>query len=118
MLVILYIQGGKNPKKLSQQKEFIKLLDYILKLTDKKINITSNENININVVSSHLLEIRKDFNETLREFSKRFNTSNSTWSAYETGKVLILGAFLFEICKLGNYSIDWILGRSNTKYIK
>ena len=93
-------------------------IDYILKLTDKKINITSNENININVVSSHLLEIRKDFNETLREFSKRFNTSNSTWSAYETGKVLILGAFLFEICKLGNYSIDWILGRSNTKYIK
>lgn len=50
------------------------------------------------------------------EFSRRLNTSNSTWSAYENGKVLILCAFLIEVCKLGNYSADWILGRSEEKY--
>ena len=37
-------------------------------------------------------------------------------SAYENGKVLILCAFLIEVCKLGNYSADWILGRSEEKY--
>lgn len=92
-------------------------LDYILKLTDKKIKLSSDDNINFTITSSRIKQIRGEFDETLREFAKRFNTTSSTWSAYETGKVLILGSFLIEVCKLGNYSADWILGRSDNKYI-
>jgi len=91
-------------------------IDYLMGLTSNRITIISKVEIDIRLVSSRITEIRKDFNESLREFSKRLNTSNSTWSAYETGKVLILGAFLLEICKIENYSADWILGRSNEKY--
>lgn len=91
-------------------------MDYILGLTNSKKFIESSEKINLEIVSKRTREIRKDFNETLVEFSRRLNTSNSTWSAYENGKVLILCAFLIEVCKLGNYSADWILGRSEEKY--
>ena len=93
-------------------------IDYLLGFTNQKIKITSRDKINISLISSRTREIRNDYNETLRTFSQRLNTSNSTWSAYETGKVLILCAFLIEVCKFGNYSADWILGRSNVKYIK
>ena len=91
-------------------------IDYILGLTNDKIELESNPEINLKDVSLRIREIRNDFNESLRIFSKRLNTSNSTWSAYETGKVLILCAFLIEVCKFGNYSADWILCRSNEKY--
>lgn len=91
-------------------------IDYLMGLTSNRITMVSKNEINIPLVSLRITEIRKDFGESLREFSKRLNTSNSTWSAYETGKVLILGAFLLEICKIENYSADWILGRSNEKY--
>lgn len=93
-------------------------IDYLLGLSNYKINFNSSNIINMDTVSKRIREIRKDFNETLVEFSKRLNTSNSTWSAYETGKVLILCAFLIEVCKFGNYSADWILGRSEEKYRK
>lgn len=93
-------------------------IDYLLGLSNYKINLNSSNIINVDTVSKRIREIRKDFNETLVEFSKRLNTSNSTWSAYETGKVLILCAFLIEVCKFGNYSADWILGRSEEKYRK
>lgn len=93
-------------------------IDYLLGLSNYKKELSSSDKINIELVSKRICEIRKDFNETLVEFSKRLNTSNSTWSAYETGKVLILCAFLIEVCKFGNYSADWILGRSEEKYRK
>ena len=92
-------------------------IDYLLGLTDIKISIKSDDEINSEIVATRVREIRQDFNESLRDFSKRLNTSNSTWSAYETGKVLILESFLVEVCKFGNYSADWILGRTNKKYL-
>lgn len=91
-------------------------IDYLMGLSSERFTICTDDEINISLVAERVAEIRKDFDETLREFAKRLNTSNSTWSAYETGKVLILSAFLLEICKIDNYSIDWILGRTNQKY--
>lgn len=91
-------------------------IDYLLGLTNKKIH-TEKTLLNRNVIMNNIREIRKDYNESLRSFTKRLNTSSSTWSAYETGKTLILCSFLIEICLDNGYSADWILGRSNIKYI-
>lgn len=91
-------------------------IDYLLGLSSDRLSLPSDDEINLSLVAKNVSEIRKDYNESLRKFVLRLNTSNSTWSAYETGKVLILGAFLLEICKIGNYSADWILGRTNKKY--
>lgn len=93
-------------------------IDYLLGFTSNRLVIKSNDKIDLDVVSERIKEIRKDSKETLRTFSEKLNTSNSTWSAYETGKVLILSAFLLEVCEMGKYSADWILGRLNEKYIK
>ncbi len=78
--------------------------------------MVSSDTIDMKLVASRISEVRKDFNETLRTFVKRLNTSSSTWSAYETGKNLILGTFLIEVCRVGNYSADWMLGRSDKKF--
>lgn len=91
-------------------------IDYLMGLSSERIIMCTDEKINISLVAKRVSEIRTDFKETLREFAERLNTSNSTWSAYETGKVLILSAFLLEVCKINNYSIDWILGRTNIKF--
>lgn len=115
-------ENGKDiipTRRLYQLANIYKInIDYLLGLTDKKIIMESSKEIDMKIFSKRVIEIRKDFNETLREFTDRLNTSNSTWSAYETGKVLILCAFLIEVCKMGNYSADWILGRSDIKKIK
>lgn len=105
-------------RRLYQIANYYKVnIDYLLGLTDSKLTIKSSDKINLDIVSKRVREIREDFNETLRQFADRLNTSSSTWSAYETGRVLILGAFLIEICKTKNYSIDWVLGRTETKFI-
>lgn len=103
-------------KRLYQLANYYKInIDYIIGLTNKKITITSNDEIDMNLFSQRAREIRNDYNESLRQFVLRLYTSNSTWSAYETGKALILCAFLIQVCKFGNYSADWILGRTNMK---
>ncbi len=105
-------------RRLYQLANYYKVnIDYLLGLTGKRINIESSKEIDIDLCSSRVAKIRKDYNESLRTFADRLHTSNSTWSAYETGKTLILGAFLIEVCKFGNYSADWILGRSDKKKI-
>ena len=65
-----------------------------------------------------LKEIRKSLKLTMRDLSSKFNTSSSAISNYENGKFLILSSFLIELCKYSNYSIDWVLGRSDNKYLK
>lgn len=104
-------------ERLYQLSNFYRVsLDYILYLIDEKVTMESAEEIDMELVSKRIREIRDDMGEPLRIFSKRFNTTNSTWNAYETGKVLILGDFLLELCKKYNYSADWILGRTNKKF--
>lgn len=107
-----------STKRIIQLANFFEInIDYLLGLTNTKRHVTYIEEIDINMVAERIKEVRKDYKESLRNFSKRLNTSNSTWSAYEQGKVLILGSFLLEICKMGNYSAEWILGKSNIKYL-
>ena len=103
-------------KRLYQLANYYQVnIDYIIGLTNTKIKIISNDKIDMNLISNRIREIRNDYNESLRQFVLRLYTSNSTWSAYETGKALILCAFLIQVCKFGNYSADWILGRTDKK---
>ena len=91
-------------------------IDYLLGLTNNKYHIKKT-NFDINKISDNLKQIRKEHGESLRIFCKRLNTSNSTWHAYETGKTTILCSFLIQLCIESKYSADWILGRSNEKFI-
>ncbi len=103
-------------KRIIQLSNFFNVnIDYLLGLTNKRYESQYNTLLNRKLISKRCREIRDDYKESLRIFAKRFNTTSSTWSAYEKNKTLILGSFLLNICRTGNYSAEWILGISNIK---
>ena len=75
-------------------------MDYVMKLS--KINkITTN----INKLDK---KIWKENSITQQQLAKLLNITHSTIIAYKNGKTLILTAFVIEICKKYNYSLDWL----------
>lgn len=70
------------------------------------------------IISKKILEIRQDNNLTIREFAKKLGISNSLISDYENGKKLISTSICYNIAKKYNISVDYLLGRSSTKYLK
>lgn len=106
-------------KRLYQLAEFFEVnIDYLVGISDVRLHIKVGKDINIEVVSSRLREIRKSLKMTMRDLANKFNTTSSTISNYENSKFLILSPFLIELCKFSNYSIDWVLGRSDIKNLK
>lgn len=87
-------------------------------LSNTRINLKSSEKIDLQLVSKRLKEIRKSLKMTMRDLAKKLNTSSSAISNYENAKFLILSSLLIELCKISNYSVDYILGRSDNKYLK
>ena len=86
--------------------------DYLANLSNNK----TNENIYINLdpvlIGKRLKEFRENNNLTLRQLADILNTSASTLCAYESGKVLILTVFAYEIAKKFKISLDWICGKT------
>ena len=112
IITIIYLNSFCNLFKTS--------FDYILGLSEHNIVAKRKYEINKEVVSKRLKQIRKLRKLTQKDMAKLINTSQSTISSYENSKSLILTAFLFEICSKLNVSADYIVGRSNTMkiYIK
>ena len=80
-------------------------IDYILGLSNDKSKVLGLP-LNKNIIGKNLKDFRKKYNLTLRDLAKVLNTTSSTISAYETGKTLILTAFLYQIAINYNISID------------
>ncbi len=103
-------------KRLNQLANYFEInIDYMIGLSSQKIIIKNTKSIDLNIVSTRLKEIRKSLKLTMRELASKFNTSSSAISNYENGKFLILSSFLIELCKYSNYSVDWVLGRTDDK---
>lgn len=106
-------------KRIYQLANFFEVnIDYMIGISNIRTHIKTNNEINIQLVSSRLKEIRKSLSMTMRDLAEKFNTSSSAISNYENSKFLILSPFLIELCKFGNYSIDWVLGRTDNKFLK
>ena len=90
-------------RKLSQLCDFYNVsIDYITGLSNIKSYNVTNKIIN-----------KKDVGKNLKKNIFTFlNTTSSTYSAYETGKVLIQTSFIYSIAKKYNVSIDWILNKT------
>ncbi len=105
-------------KRIYQLANFFEVnIDYMLGISNTRLHIKSEKEINLQIVSARLKEIRKSLNMTMRDLAKMLNTSSSAISNYENSKYLILSPFLIEICKYSNYSIDWVLDRTNIKFL-
>lgn len=107
-----------STKRIYQLANYFEVnIDYMLGLSNRREHIKTSDEINLDLVSSRLKEIRKSLKFTMRDLADKFNTTSSAISNYENSKFLILSSFLIELCKYSNYSIDWVLGRSNQKYL-
>lgn len=106
-------------KRLVELANFFEVnIDYMVGISNIRTKIKSNNTIDTELVSIRLKEIRKSLKLTMRELAEKFNTTSSAISNYENNKFLILSSFLIELARYSNYSIDWILGRSNEKFIQ
>ena len=113
-----YYETGERIITLKHLNDFCELFkvsaDYVLGLTNTNIISKDKNEIDKVLVGQRIKVIRNTFKLTQNDLAKIFNTTQSTISAYENGKTLILTAFLLEMCKKYKISADYIIGRSNT----
>lgn len=86
-------------------------LDYIMKLSDKKIPSINRDALDKILIGKNIKIIRVQNNLSQQDLANVLNTTKSTIWAYETGKTLILTAFAYQICVKYNVSMDWLCGR-------
>lgn len=85
--------------------------DYILGLAKENREIKKIE-LNSQEIGKRIRELRDKNDVTQVELASLLNTSQSTISAYESGKTLILTAFAIQICKEYKVSLDYLMGRT------
>lgn len=93
-------------------------IDYIMELTKDKKKTIKLDNVDYKLVGTRLKEFREENNLSMRALAKILNTSHSTISSYESGKTILMTSFALELSKKYNISLDWLVGKSNNKYIK
>mgnify|MGYP005777456843 FL=1 len=100
-------------RRLNKLSDYYKVsIDYLTGLS----NVTSKYRVidlDAKVVGKNLRILRKMHNLVQKDIFISLNTTSSTYSAYETGKVLIKTDFLYAIAKKYHVSIDELLGKKN-----
>lgn len=87
-------------------------MDYVFKLDNHRGSCFNNPSVlNKKEIGKNLNQLLKEKNITQQELAEFLNTTQSTISAYINGKTLILTAFLYQIAKKYNVSMDYICGR-------
>lgn len=69
--------------------------------------------LNQKLIGFRLKTTRKKNFDTQVDLANFLKTSQSTVSAYESGKTLLLTAFAIQIVERYNISLDWLCGRKN-----
>ena len=92
-------------------------LDYLVGITRKMRYDDCVNNLNKKLIGKRIKEFRKKNNLSIRKLAKELNTTPSTISAYENGKVLILTIFAYQIALKYSISMDWLIGRADKMYI-
>lgn len=92
-------------------------IDYMLKLTDTRKVIKGKTKLDLELIGNRLKEIRQELDLSLRGLGDKLNCSFSSLGSYERGENIINCEILMSLSKFGNYSIDYILGRTNNKKI-
>ena len=106
-------------KNLYMMANYLELsIDYILGLTSIKQYSSYLPEINLQRIGKRIQEICDEQKLSNVKLGKILNTSESNIRNYKTGKYLILTPFVIQLSLKYNYSVDWIVGRSNHKYLK
>ena len=93
-------------------------IDYILGLTYIKKYQDLKKEIDRNKTGQRIKAICTEQKLTNVALAKELNTTESCIRKYKTGETLILTAFALQLHQKFDYSIDWIIGKTETKTIK
>lgn len=86
-------------------------MDYILKLSNSKNETNNNIELDKQIIGKNIKIIREQNKLSQRDLAKILNTTHSAIWAYESGKVMILTAFAYQLCITFNISMDWLCGK-------
>lgn len=104
---------------LNYCNEFNFSLDYICKLTDLPCSdsLIPIKTIDKRVMAERLTIIEKENHKLAKDLANELGISKSTYSGYKNPKLpnLMQTLMLKRLALKYNYSIDWIVGRSNEK---
>lgn len=92
-------------------------IDYLTGLSRNKKVFYTYKTLNKEEIGKRIVYVRNLYNIKQKDLAKILNTSPSTVCAYEKGNTLILTAFLYQIAREYNISIDWFIG-ANSKIKK
>lgn len=95
-------------------------LDYLLGLSkiQKYDDNVLLEDLDAKEIGNRLKAIRKECKITQEEVAKLIGVNKSSISRYEHGETLILTVCLYTFCKKYQISSDYIVGKTNNKYLK
>lgn len=88
-------------------------MDYLVGINRNNIG-NGKHDLDYKIVGNNIRIFRKENNLSQKDLAILLNTSQSTISAYEAGKTIILTAFALEIVKKYNISLDWLCGRKKS----
>ena len=91
-------------------------LDYLLGISN--VISKTNNKLDLNMISIHLKELRKESKKTQKEISNSIGLPISTYSCYENGIRIPTTIKLLYIAIFYNVSFDYLVGKSNIKEIK
>ena len=90
-------------------------LDYLFGLTNINKQYLPLE-INLDIISKNLINIRKQKKKTQEQIAKVLNTSSGGYAHYENSRYLIPTNFIYNLAiYYKNFSIDEVLGRIEPK---
>ena len=114
--------GGDNIP-LYQFNNFCELfnlsLDYVAKLIDRRENITNKtkKTLDFRLIGNRLDTIRKENHLKQKEMAEIIGVSQPTYFNYKNGNTPIQTEILKTIAHNFNISLDWLVGKSNKKYL-
>ena len=116
------ISGWETGKDTIPLKQLIKYankynysLDYLFGLTNTNKSYMPLE-IDLDVISKNLKDIRKQNKKTQEQISKVLNTSSGGYAHYENSRYLIPTSFIYNLAPYyKDFSIDKVLGRIEVK---
>ena len=94
-------------------------LDYVAKLIDRRENITNKtkRTLDFRLIGNRLDTIRKENNLKQKEMAEIIGVSQPTYFNYKNGNTPIQTEILKTIANNFNISLDWLVGKSNKKYL-
>ena len=105
------IEYVKKTRKAINTKIFDYVDDFYVNYPENDLEKEKKYTFNNEMIGKRLKEFRKENGITQVKLAEFLNTTQSTISAYESGKTTLLTAFALQIVDKYKISLDWLCGR-------